>query len=141
MDAWSALKTFEVETNNLQGTIPDLVGLWWPELEYFTVSENAFTSSIPESVGQWSNLILFWAATNKLNSTLPVAIGQWVNLEDFDVREVWHVVNPHLGLLIVNSYDVSIFRRCLTMSSRARFQIPLGSGQTLFTLMFPEMIS
>jgi hypothetical protein len=78
-----ALASFDVENNQLSGSIPALEGL--PQLFFFAVSANQLTESIPalsQAVGPQG----FAAGDNRLSGALPSLAGL-TSLEVFNVYD------------------------------------------------------
>lgn len=71
--------------NAVNGSISDVLGGWWPNLNLFFGQFNELIGTIPASVGELSKMENFFVSDNNLNGTLPETIGRWTNLIQFFV--------------------------------------------------------
>ena len=65
----TACVDFELQSNQLSGTIPDLTGM--AALNTFFLQGNQLTGSIPASIGTLTNLSQIYLSNNKLNGSIP----------------------------------------------------------------------
>ncbi|RDX66876.1 LRR receptor-like serine/threonine-protein kinase GSO1, partial [Mucuna pruriens] len=80
------LSSFDISFNNLSGPLPDFSGL--PSLQILSLSHNKINGIFPESIGNLSNLKILDLSSNSLNGT--VSEYQLSNLYDLQTLDVSH---------------------------------------------------
>mmetsp|Transcript_20367 Transcript_20367/g.56653 ORF Transcript_20367/g.56653 Transcript_20367/m.56653 type:complete len:450 (-) Transcript_20367:1020-2369(-) len=97
------IRRLDLTANNLEGTLPDELGLLTNVYQFIDLDMNAIKGSIPSHLGLLSGLEGLMLSSNMLSSTLPSEIGQMVSLRNLTVSN-----NPGLtGVLPVeiNHWD------------------------------------
>jgi hypothetical protein len=77
------LETFDVESNNLDGTLfqPEYAGPdGLKEIVNFRASLNNFIGTIPPEIGQWTKTQNLWFADNQMTGTIPSEIGSLADM-------------------------------------------------------------
>ncbi|XP_048420834.1 receptor kinase-like protein Xa21 [Pyrus x bretschneideri] len=80
----SSIVTFDIQQNQIRGSIPSDLPKKFPNLEGFLISWNQFTGSIPVSISNLTNLVNFEVQDNKLTGKVP-NLQKLVNLETFNI--------------------------------------------------------
>lgn len=69
----TSIQSFGISTNNVGGAIPSSIGSL-PLLSALDLSSNTFEGTIPSTIGGAGNLVLLDLSGNNLNSTIPIEI-------------------------------------------------------------------
>jgi Leucine-rich repeat (LRR) protein len=96
----NSLFSLEVKANSLQGDLPSTLGLL-TKLVKLELAENRFTSRIPTEVGRLTLLQEWTIAENNLTAPIPSEIGFLTKLQEFHAEEngLTGHVPTELGLL------------------------------------------
>jgi hypothetical protein len=109
------LKVFDLNRNNLQGTLPTELALLSDQLVKVDVTLNQVSGTIPTELGQLSRLEVFFVAANKITGTVPSEIGRMTSMINmyFDSnlmvgtmpQQVCALKNETLQLLWADCFD------------------------------------
>jgi hypothetical protein len=64
---------FNVDRNNLTGSLPESIGLW-SDLFIFSVSGNRLTGPVPMTIANWTSIGAAYFEENSFNGSIPVII-------------------------------------------------------------------
>ena len=78
----SNLKLLDVNTNILQGVLPNSIGNLSIQLEYINIGENGITGTITEGIGNLINLNGLYMANNLLIGSIPASLGKLKKLNE-----------------------------------------------------------
>ena len=73
LNAWKALKYFDISSNEVQGPIPDSLSSS-TELVYLDIAANDFSGTISSQFGNLTSLETFYTHSNSLEGTMPKAV-------------------------------------------------------------------
>jgi hypothetical protein len=100
----------ELFGRDLQGTIPDDVGLW-NNLFVFNMFDNRLSGKLPTSIGKWTNMNYFVVANNTLTGLIPEEVANW-------------------GIIATAAFQGNMFRGTMPPIGIAKKFCPRGSTAT-----------
>ncbi|KAJ3115009.1 hypothetical protein HDU96_001360 [Phlyctochytrium bullatum] len=101
----TGLKRVSLVGNNLTGSLLNIYGMYFPNMEHFDVSHNALGGSLPDALSQWSKLQVLSLGSNNFEGNLPSAFTRqnWPALKKLSITNM-----PVKGSLDPGFQDVQI---------------------------------
>ncbi|OQU80113.1 hypothetical protein SORBI_3007G080780 [Sorghum bicolor] len=83
--SWDKLQHLNLDSNNLTGTLPNLIG-HFISLSVLVISNNNLTGTIPAGLGNCTHLTILDLYCNKISGSVPTEIGSLSKLTSLDLR-------------------------------------------------------